>query len=48
MSEPEFLVELLKQADCGLLLDINNVYVSSVNHGFDPISYLKQIRKRTN
>jgi uncharacterized protein (UPF0276 family) len=45
MSEPEFLAELLKQADCGLLLDINNVYVSSVNHGFDPISYLKQIPK---
>jgi uncharacterized protein len=43
MSEPEFIVELLKKADCGFLLDVNNVYVSSVNHGFDPIDYLKQI-----
>ena len=45
MSEPEFILALLKKSDCGLLLDINNVYVSSVNHGFDPISYLKQLPK---
>ncbi len=43
MSEPEFIFNLLKKTDCGLLLDINNVYVSSVNHGFDPIEYLKKI-----
>lgn len=43
MSEPEFILELLKKSNCGLLLDINNVYVSSVNHGFNPIDYLKQI-----
>lgn len=43
MSEPEFILELLKKSDCGLLLDVNNVYVSSVNHGFNPIDYLKQI-----
>jgi uncharacterized protein (UPF0276 family) len=45
ISEPEFILALLRTTDCGLLLDINNVYVSSVNHGFDPISYLKQIPK---
>lgn len=43
MSEPEFISALLEKSDCGLLLDINNVYVSSVNHGFDPVLYLKQI-----
>lgn len=43
MTEWEFLAEVAKQADCGILLDINNVYVSSVNHGFDPIKYLNAI-----
>lgn len=45
MPEPLFVKEVLKQTDCGLLLDINNVYVSSVNHGFNPIGYLEQIPK---
>jgi len=40
MSEAEFIVELLKRADCQLLLDVNNVYVSSVNHGFDPEAFI--------
>jgi uncharacterized protein len=40
ISEWEFVAELAKRADCGLLLDVNNVYVSSVNHGFDPLRYL--------
>ena len=40
MSEAAFFARLLKDADCGMLLDVNNVYVSSVNHGFDPIAYL--------
>jgi uncharacterized protein (UPF0276 family) len=40
MSEWEFIRELLARADCELLLDVNNVYVSSVNHGFDPQDYL--------
>ena len=40
MMEWEFLSEVLERADCLLLLDINNVYVSSVNHGFDPQTYL--------
>ena len=40
MSEAAFFARLLVDADCGMLLDVNNVYVSSVNHGFDPIAYL--------
>lgn len=40
MTEWDFLAEIAKQADCGILLDINNVYVNSVNHRFDPINYL--------
>ncbi len=43
MSEPEFLQKIVKSSGCGLLLDINNVFVSSVNHGFDPFDYLRQI-----
>lgn len=40
MTEWEFLIEISKQADCLILLDINNIYVSSVNHGFDPLTYI--------
>ncbi len=43
MTEWEFLREIITRADCGVLLDINNVYVSSVNHGFDPKDYLRAI-----
>jgi uncharacterized protein len=43
MSEWEFLREIAERADCRLLLDINNVYVSSVNHGFDPLAYLRGV-----
>lgn len=43
MSEWDFISQLVKKSGCGLLLDINNVYVSSVNHGFDPQEYLKNI-----
>jgi uncharacterized protein (UPF0276 family) len=43
MSEWEFLREVAERADCAILLDINNIYVSSVNHGFDPLTYLKAI-----
>lgn len=38
-SEWTYLAELAKQADCGILLDVNNVYVSAYNHGFDPQEY---------
>ena len=43
MEEWEFLTEVVTRADCGILLDINNVYVSSVNHQFDPKKYLDNI-----
>jgi uncharacterized protein (UPF0276 family) len=43
MSEWEFLARLAERADCGLLLDVNNVYVSSFNHGFDPRRYVDAI-----
>ena len=40
IPEAEFLAEVAKRADCGILLDVNNVYVSARNHGFDPDAYL--------
>lgn len=43
MSEWEFLTALAETADCGTLLDVNNVYVSSVNHGFDPLAYIEAL-----
>ncbi|MBX9768641.1 MAG: DUF692 domain-containing protein [Bdellovibrionales bacterium] len=43
MTEWEFLGEVLKRSGCGLLLDINNVYVSSVNHSFDPKTYIRSL-----
>jgi uncharacterized protein (UPF0276 family) len=43
MSEWEFLARLAQDADCGLLLDVANVRVSAVNHGFDPIEYLARV-----
>jgi len=43
MPEWEFLTRMAQETDCGLLLDVNNVYVSSVNHDFDPIEYITHI-----
>ena len=43
MPEHEFLARLAEDADCGLLLDVNNVYVSAFNHGFDPREYIDGI-----
>jgi uncharacterized protein (UPF0276 family) len=43
MPEWEFFGRLTEEADCGMLLDVNNVYVSSFNHGFDPKQYLDAI-----
>lgn len=40
MSELEFTRAVLREADCDLLLDVNNVYVNSINHGFDPQAFL--------
>lgn len=43
LPEWEFLAEVASRADCGILLDVNNVYVSSVNHGFDPEKYIAAV-----
>lgn len=43
LHEWEFLAAMAEEADCGLLLDVNNVYVSSVNHGFDPVEYIESV-----
>uniref|UniRef100_A0A7C2NZZ3 DUF692 domain-containing protein n=1 Tax=Schlesneria paludicola TaxID=360056 RepID=A0A7C2NZZ3_9PLAN len=43
MPEWEFLTRLTEETDCGLLLDVNNVYVSSVNHDFDPAEYIRGV-----
>lgn len=43
MGEAEFLAELCERADCGILLDVNNVYVSAQNHGFDAEAYIDAI-----
>ena len=43
MTEWEFLAQLAALADCDILLDINNIYVSSVNHGFEPLAFLNAI-----
>lgn len=43
MSEPEFLRELVRRTDCGLLCDVNNIYVSCQNLGGDPVAYLEAL-----
>ncbi len=43
LTEWEFLREIAHRADCLLLLDVNNIHVSSVNHEFDPLDYLNAI-----
>lgn len=43
MTEWEFLSAVAEQADCLILLDINNIYVSAHNHRFDPLDYLNAI-----
>ena len=43
MTEWDFVSAVVREAGCGLLLDVNNVYVSSRNHGFDPDDYLRAI-----
>lgn len=42
-SEAEFLTELIKRTDAKILLDVNNIYVSCVNHGWDPFDYIQTI-----
>lgn len=43
IPEWEFLSELVRETGCGLLLDVNNVYVSGHNHGFDPELYVRSV-----
>ena len=43
MPEWEFLARIADETNCGLLLDVNNVYVSSVNHDFDPVEYVSNL-----
>lgn len=43
IPEWEFLAEVARRTGCGLLLDVNNVYVSARNHGFDPGAYLRAL-----
>ena len=43
IDEWDFLAELARRSGCGLLLDVNNVYVSAMNHGFDALHYLNRI-----
>lgn len=43
LSEVEFLCEVVHQADCMLLCDLNNIYVSATNHDFDALDYLERL-----
>lgn len=43
MPESAFLAALAEATGCGLLLDVNNVYVSATNHGFDPVAYINAL-----
>ncbi len=43
LSEIEFLNAVLQEADCGYHLDVNNIFVNAINHGFDPYDYLARI-----
>jgi uncharacterized protein (UPF0276 family) len=43
MTEWEFLTEVVERANCGILLDVNNIYVSSQNHNFNPSTYISEI-----
>jgi len=43
MTEWEFLSAVSEQSDCLILLDLNNIYVSAYNHGFDPLAYLRNV-----
>ena len=43
MDEADFVRAVAEEADCALLLDVNNIYVNSINHGFDPYAFLDRI-----
>jgi uncharacterized protein (UPF0276 family) len=46
ITEWDFMAALASEAGCGILLDVNNIYVSAMNHGFDPVRYLNAIPRR--
>jgi uncharacterized protein (UPF0276 family) len=46
LTETEFLNALCERADCGLLLDVTNLFINSRNHGFDPLVWLREIEPR--
>lgn len=46
LSEAQFLAELVARSGCELLLDVNNVYVSAFNHGFDALAFLDTLPRR--
>jgi uncharacterized protein (UPF0276 family) len=46
MTEWDFLTELAQESGCGILLDVNNVYVNAMNHDFDPLVFLNSIPQR--
>ena len=43
MSESEFIQAVLEEADCDLLLDVNNAYVNSINHRYDPVDFIRSL-----
>ncbi len=43
LTELEFINAVLAEADCDLLLDVNNIYVNSINFGYDPVDFLNRI-----
>ena len=43
LSEVEFVSAVLAEADCDLLLDVNNIYVNSINHSYDPVVFLNSL-----
>jgi hypothetical protein len=43
MSELEFITAVLARADCDLLLDLNNIYVNSINHAYDAVAFLRAL-----
>lgn len=46
IGELEFLLTVLAEADCELLLDVNNVYVNSINHGYDAKAFIRSLPKK--
>ena len=43
LSEIEFITAVVEEADCDLLLDVNNIYVNSINHRYDPLEFLRAL-----